>query len=107
MAVAWVQAAIAIAAQAVTLILACRLVQVPVARALRAMAGPALACGGLALVLIGVAHGLTTPWLAVLAGALAGAVAYLALLGLLARDLLVRLRALVPGRRSPAPAAAG
>ena len=106
-AVAWVQAAIAIAAQAVTLVLACRLVQVPVIGALRAMGAPALACGGVALVLVGVANGLTTPWLAVLAGGLAGAVTYVVLLGLVARDLLVRLRGLLPGRRCAAPVAAG
>jgi hypothetical protein len=104
-AVAWVQAGIAIVAQALTLWLACRMIAVPLRRALAVMAGPALACAGLAGVLLGVTHVLSNPWLAVLAGAGVGGVAYLALLGVLARDLLDRLGAMV--RPGPRPARHG
>ena len=104
-AVAWVQASIAIVAQALTLSLACRMIAVPLRRALAAMAGPALACAGLAGVLVGVTHVLSNPWLAVLAGAGVGGVAYLALLRVLARDLLDRLGAML--RPGPPPARHG
>jgi hypothetical protein len=71
-----------------------------VRRALAAMAAPALACTGLAGVLLAVTHVLSNPWLAVLAGAAVGGVSYLALLRVLARDLLDRLGAMVrPGPR--------
>ena len=79
--------------------------RVPVRRALAAMAGPALACAGLAGVLLGVTHVLSNPWLAVLVGAGVGGVAYLALLRVLARDLLDRLGAMV--RPGPPPAGHG
>jgi hypothetical protein len=101
-AVAWVQAAIAIVAQALTLWLACRMIDVPVPRALAAMAGPALASAGLAAVLLGITHVVSNPWLAVLAGGGAGVAVYLVLLRVLARDLLDRLATMArPSPRAP------
>lgn len=101
-AVAWVQAAIAIVAQAVTLGLACRMIAVPVRQALDAMAAPALACAGLGTVLLGITRLVSDPWLAVLAGAGAGGVAYLVLLRVLARDLLERVGTIVRPPTRPA-----
>jgi lipopolysaccharide exporter len=106
-AVAWVQATIAIVAQALTLWLACRMIAVPVPRALAAMAGPALACVGLAAVLLGITHVVSNPWLAVLAAGGAGVAVYLVLLRVLARDLLDRLATMARPRPRGAPQPGG
>ena len=91
-------------AQALTLWLACRMIAVPLRHALAAMAGPALACAGLAGVLLG-SHPCAAKPMARGAGRgqrrrcrLPGAAARLA------RDLLQRLGAMVrPGPRPRAP----
>jgi O-antigen/teichoic acid export membrane protein len=97
-AVSWVQAGIAVTAQLVTLVIACRMFAVTLPRLLRAVGPPVLASGGLAILLLGVHHTFSTPWVAIVIGGAAGSVLYLGLLHLLARDILPRLRTMAfPG----------
>jgi O-antigen/teichoic acid export membrane protein len=87
-AVSWVQAVIAIVAQVVTLMLARRAFKLTNRSLLAAFVPPAAAAAALAAVLFGVQALLSAPWPEILAGAVCGGVIYLAVLHLLARELL-------------------
>lgn len=93
-AVAWVQAAIAVAAQLVTLAIACRMFTVTLPRLLAAVGPPILAAGALAILLVGVHHAISAPWAAIVIGGAAGFVVYFGVLHLIAGDILPRLRAM-------------
>lgn len=87
-AVSWVQAAIAIAAQIVTLAIARQMFDLQLSSLLGAFAPPLLASAVLSGLLLAIDHLITTPVPAIAIGALVGAVVYLAVLHMLARDLL-------------------
>ena len=93
-AVSWVQAVIAIVAQAVTLVLACRMFSVTPRMLWSAMGPPLVAAAALAVVLYLINRAFTTPGVTIIVGGAAGAVVYFGLLHLLAADLLRRLRAM-------------
>jgi O-antigen/teichoic acid export membrane protein len=101
-AVSWVQAAIAIVAQAVTLTITVRMLDVHVKDVLVAVGPPILASAVLAAVLYGIDHALAGPWLIVVVGGAAGSVTYLALIHVLARDTLPRLRNVAFPQSKPA-----
>lgn len=103
-AVSWVQATIAILAQATTLVIAKRMFELPGAGLLRAFVPPLLASAGLAAVLLGVHTLIDAPWPEIVAGALGGGLVYLGLLHLLAPELLPGILRLVLARRRQAPA---
>jgi lipopolysaccharide exporter len=105
-AVAWVQAGIAIVAQVITLTIACLLFAITPGRVLRAVGPPVIASAALAVVLVVINRAVSPAWPALLAGGASSIVVYLGLLHLLARDMLPRLRALAfPSR--PRETAAG
>ncbi len=87
-AVSWVQAAIAIAAQVVTLVIAQRMFQLTSRSLLGVFAPPLLASAVLAAVLVGTDHLITAAWPTILTGAAVGGLVYLAVLHMLAPDLL-------------------
>jgi PST family polysaccharide transporter len=91
-AVAWVQATIAIVAQIVTLGIVCRLLGVGVVEMLVAIAPPLVAAAVMSIVLLAIRWALSGPWLILAAGGVAGAFVYFGLLHLLARDMLPALR---------------
>jgi PST family polysaccharide transporter len=91
-AVSWVQAAIAIAAQVSVIIIAQRLFGLTVGSVLTALRPAFFASFGLAVVLLGVHHVIHLPWAAVTTGGVLGAAVYLGLLLLFAPDVLKRLR---------------
>ncbi|MGH2896802.1 MAG: lipopolysaccharide biosynthesis protein [Solirubrobacteraceae bacterium] len=93
-AVSWVQAAIAISAQVVTLAIACRMFAVTPRMLWSSMGPPLVASAALAAVLYGINRAFGTPEVAIVVGAAAGAVVYFGLLHLIAADLLRRLRAM-------------
>ncbi len=93
-AVSWVQAGIAIVAQAVTLVIAKRMFQLSVRSLLGAFSPPLLASAGLAIVLAVVLLLFKAPWPTMIAGAISGALVYFAVLHALAPDLLPGIREL-------------
>jgi PST family polysaccharide transporter len=102
-AVSWVQAGIAIAAQVVTLAIAKRMFDLTLASLVSAFAPPLLASGALSAVLLVIDHQLNGAGAVIAAGAVAGALTYLAVLHLLARDLLPGIARLVLPRRAARP----
>jgi O-antigen/teichoic acid export membrane protein len=103
-AVSWVQAGIAIVAQIVTLVIARRMFELSLRSLLGAFAPPLLASAGLAGVLVVILLLISAPWPTIIAGAAAGGLVYLALLHVLAPDLLpgIRQLAFARGRGTPA-----
>jgi polysaccharide transporter, PST family len=93
-AVAWVQAAIAIAAQVSVIVIAQRLFGLTVRSVLNALRPAILASAGLAAVLLGLREVVADPWAAVISGGVVGAAVYLGLLLLLEPDAVKRLRTL-------------
>jgi O-antigen/teichoic acid export membrane protein len=93
-AVAWVQAGIAIVAQVVTLMIACAMFSISALRLVRAVGPPIVASAVLTVVLFGIDRAVSDPWPTVLIGGVAGTVVYFGVLHLLARDMLPRLRAM-------------
>jgi O-antigen/teichoic acid export membrane protein len=91
-AVAWVQAGIAIVAQVVTLRIASRLIGLTLRPVLIAIAPALLASAVLAAVLLVIAHEITDPWLAIVVGGVIGGALYVGLMHRLMPDLLGRLR---------------
>lgn len=100
-AVSWVQAAIAIVAQIVTLGIVCRMLGVRLVEVLVAVGPPLLASAATSGVLLAIRGALSNPWLTVIAGGVAGALVYFGLLHLLARDMLPALREMAFPRRAP------
>lgn len=97
-AVSWVQAAIAIVAQAVTLVIAKRMFHLSVRSLLGAFAPPILASMALAAALAVVLLLVSAPWPTIIAGAAGGGLVYLAVLHVLAPDLLPGIRDLAFSR---------
>jgi PST family polysaccharide transporter len=91
-AISWLQAAIAIAAQVTTTAVVQRMFRLPVLAIPRALWPPLGASVGLAVILVVVERTITSPWPAVIVGGAVGAVVYIALLHRLAPDMLPRLR---------------
>jgi O-antigen/teichoic acid export membrane protein len=91
-AVSWVQAGIAVAAQLVAMGIAQRMFQVTARSVLGAISPPVLASAALAIVLLVVHHTISAPWPAIIVGATGGVVVYVSLLILLAPDSVRRLR---------------
>jgi O-antigen/teichoic acid export membrane protein len=87
-AVSWVQATIAIVAQIVTLAIARQMLDLNLTSLLGAFVPPLLASAVLAAVLLGIDHVVSTSIPTIVLGALAGSLVYLAVLHVLARDLL-------------------
>ena len=104
-AVAWVQAVIAIVARVVTLGIVCRMLGVRALDVGVAIGPPLLASAVMSAVLLAIRGALSEPWLIVIAGGVAGAVVYFGLLHLLARDMLPALRDMAFPRRAPESAA--
>jgi O-antigen/teichoic acid export membrane protein len=103
-AVSWLQAAIAVVAQIVTIAIAQRMFGLTTRSILAALGGPFLASCGLALALLGVHEAISAPWGAIVVGGLVGLVVYGGLLHLIAPDMLPRLRAMAfPAAVSPVP----
>jgi O-antigen/teichoic acid export membrane protein len=91
-AMSWLQAGIAIAAQIITIAVAQRMFELRVRSVLAAVRAPALASAALAAALIGMHQEISSPWPAIGIGGAVGLVVYAAVLHLLAPDLLRRLR---------------
>jgi polysaccharide transporter, PST family len=91
-AVSWVQAAIAIAAQLTVIVIAQHLFGLTVRSVLNQIRPAVLASAGLAAVLLGLRHLISAPWLTIIAGGVVGSAVYLGVLLLLAPDTLKRLR---------------
>jgi PST family polysaccharide transporter len=91
-AVSWLQAAIAILAQIVTLVIASRMFALSLYKILGAIGPPLLAAFTLAITLIEIHRVFSSRWLTILVGGSVGAVVYFGVLHLLARDMLPRLR---------------
>jgi PST family polysaccharide transporter len=110
-AVSWVQAAIAIVAQVVTLWIVCRMLGIGPGGVVRSIGPPLLASAVLSGVLLGIRAVLSSPWPTVITGGIVGTVVYLGVLHLLAPDLLPSLLEMALGRRrssgavDPSPAA--
>ena len=109
-AVAWLQAGIAIAAQVVTLWIVYRLLKLTLRPVLIAIAPPLLASVALAALLFGIAQEVTNPWLAIIVGGICGGALYLGLVHRLMPSLFAQLRRMAfPGRAgesTPDPASA-
>jgi hypothetical protein len=91
-AVSWVQAGIAIAAQVSVIVIAHRMFGLTARSVLRALRPAILASAGLAVVLLGLNHLVTDPWPAVISGGLVGGAVYIGLLLLLAPEVVKRFR---------------
>ena len=104
-AVSWVQAGIAIVAQIVTLAIACRMFAISPLRLFVAIGPPLAASAVLSVVLLGIHQAISDPWPEIILGGLVGGVVYLAVLHLLARDMLPRLRAMAFPRSAHGSAA--
>jgi PST family polysaccharide transporter len=91
-AVSWVQAGIAIAAQVAVIIIAQRMFGLTVGSVLRAVQPAILASAGLAAVLLGLRHVVAAPWAAVLSGGFVGGAVYIGLLLLFAPEVVKRFR---------------
>jgi O-antigen/teichoic acid export membrane protein len=92
-ALAWVQAGIAITATIVSIWVAQRLLGINTWRVLTAIAPPVAATAGMAVPLLAVNELVSDPWPAIIAGLAAGGIVYLGLLALFARDTLRHLKA--------------
>jgi O-antigen/teichoic acid export membrane protein len=103
-AVSWVQAGIAIAAQVVTLVIAQRMFQLNVRSILAAFGPPLLASAALAVALLLVNSLTASAWPEIVGGAVGGGLVYLTLLHLLARDLLPGVWRMVLTRTGRQPA---
>jgi O-antigen/teichoic acid export membrane protein len=97
-AVSWVQAAIAIVAQIVTLDLARRAFDLPAKHLVHAFVPSIVAAAALALVLFVIIHAIAGAWLAIVAGAVAGGFVYLVVLYALDRELISGARQLIAAR---------
>jgi O-antigen/teichoic acid export membrane protein len=103
-AVSWLQAGIAVAAQLVTIGIAQRMMSLTTRSIAGALAPPLLASCGLALALFGVHEAISQPWPAIVVGGAVGVLVYGILLHLLSPDMLPRLRAMAfPAAVSPVP----
>jgi O-antigen/teichoic acid export membrane protein len=102
-AVSWVQAAIAIVAQAVTLAIATRMFSLSTRSLLGAFVPPLIASAGTAGVLVLVDRLVAGVWLTIAVGAVGGGLAYFALLHVLAPDLLPGAVKMLLGRGKPQP----
>ncbi len=91
-AMSWLQAGIAIAAQIVTIAIAQRMFELRLRSVLAAIRAPALASAGLAAALIAVHREISAPWPSIGVGGAVGLVVYAGLLHLMAPDLLRQLR---------------
>jgi O-antigen/teichoic acid export membrane protein len=91
-AVAWVQATIAIATQLAVIVIAQHLFGLTVRSVLNEIRPPLLASAGLAAVLLGLRHLISAPWPTIIVAGVVGSAMYLGLLLLLAPDTLKRLR---------------
>jgi PST family polysaccharide transporter len=91
-AVSWVQAAIAIAAQVSVVIIAQRLFGLTVRSVLNELRPAVLASAGLVPVLLGLRYVVAAPWATVVTGGVVGSAIYLGLLLLLAPDVVKRFR---------------
>jgi O-antigen/teichoic acid export membrane protein len=101
-AVSWVQAGIAVAAQVAVILIARRTFGLSIRAAERAIRPPLLASVALTIELLAVHQLIPGRWLAIVVAAAGGVVVYLALLVLLAPDVLTRLRGMAfPDRRGP------
>jgi PST family polysaccharide transporter len=103
-AVSWLQAGIAIVAQVTTIAIAQRMFSLKTSGVLGALAPPAIAAGGLAIVLIAVHHAISAPWPAVIVGGAVSLPVYTGILHLLAPDVLPQLRSMAfpsTGPRAP------
>jgi lipopolysaccharide exporter len=85
----------------VTTVVGMRIIGIGAREVWEASWAPLLAAAGMAAVLLPIEQGISSPWLAILAGGVAGGVTYLGLLFLFARDSLLKLRdtALARGRK--------
>jgi O-antigen/teichoic acid export membrane protein len=100
-AVSWVQAAIAIVAQTVTIFIAERVFGLTLRSVLSAFVPPLLASAMMAGVLLLVGSLVTAEWPEIIAGAVSGGAIYLAVLHVLAPELLPGfVRTLLSGRRA-------
>jgi O-antigen/teichoic acid export membrane protein/glycosyltransferase involved in cell wall biosynthesis len=104
-AVSWVQAGIAIAAQIAVIWIAQHMFGFSFAAAARACAPPVIASAGLAVPLLAIHHLISQRWPALVAGVGVGAVVYLGLVQLITPDAFRRLRAtaLPASRAKPEP----
>jgi O-antigen/teichoic acid export membrane protein len=102
-AVAWVQAAIAIAAQVTVIIVAQRLFGLTVGSVLSAVRPALLAAAGLAAALLALRHAALSPWVAVATGGIVGGAVYIGLLLLFAPDVVKRLRTIAAPQVAPEP----
>jgi lipopolysaccharide exporter len=91
-AVSWVQAGIAIAAQVSVIVIAQRMFGLTVGSVLRALQPAILASAGLGAVLLGLRHVVSAPWAAVISGGLVGGAVYIGLLLLFAPEVVKRFR---------------
>ncbi len=92
-AVAWLQAAIAIIATIASIWIAQRLIDIRTVQVARAIGPPVLASATLALVLFGVDRAISAPWPTIVVGLTLGAIAYVGVLAIVARDTLAHLHA--------------
>ena len=92
-AIAWVQAGIAISFTIVAIGIAQRLLGVSTRAVVTAVAPPVVAAGGLAAALVAVDQLVSSPWPAIATGVGVGAVVYIGLLAVFARDTLKHLHA--------------
>lgn len=98
-AMSWLQAAIAVVAQVITIAVAQRMFRLTTRSVMVALGPPLLAAAGLAIVLLGVHTVISAPWPAVIVGGAVALPVYLGLLHLSAPALLPRVRAIAfPGR---------
>jgi hypothetical protein len=100
-AVSWLQAGIAIAAQIVTLAIVRRMLDVRIGDVLEALRPAVLAAAALSMALFAIELTIRAPWPAIGAGAAAGSVIYIGLLALLTPDTLRHLRTMI--RAAPPP----
>ena len=103
-AVSWVQAGIAIAAQVSVIVIAQRMFGLTVGSVLKALRPAILTSAGLTAVLLGLHHVVTDPWPAVISGVLVGGAVYIGLLLLLAPEVVKRFRTIASGAPGSAPA---
>jgi O-antigen/teichoic acid export membrane protein len=107
-AVSWLQAAIAIVAQIVTIRIAQRVFRLTTRAVIGALAPPLVAAIGLTIVLLAIHHAISTPWPTIIVGGIVGIPVYAGLLHLSAPSLLPRLRATAfPAFGSPHPPTGG
>jgi PST family polysaccharide transporter len=107
-AVAWVQAGIAIVAQVLTLWISYRIVDLTLRPVLAAIGPPVLASGALAAVLFAIQRQIADAWLAIAIGGVAGGLLYLGLMRVLMPGFFSQLRRMAfPRRGGEQPADGG